>query len=316
MTHKIPKVSVIITTHNRPNLLLRAINSAQNAGSNVEVIVVDDASNDETAEVCKNLQGIQYIRLEANQHTAGARNVGILASSGEFISFHDDDDIRFSGSIDKQVKILEKYPDLGFCYAPIFFGDDNCYPIKESDRDNLPNGDIFFELLSRHFIYCISVVFRKSCLFKVGMINSSISTIDDWDLWVRISEFYPVKAMNEPIGVWRVPSPLSKQGSSSTTKMIKRAETQLLKLLYLKRLKETPQIFKQNILKSFRNNSSDLLIHLASEWLPKGAKSYARECLLASLHMNPKRALRPWTIFLLFQSILPINMIKKIHKMS
>src|SRR6187549_1762319 len=97
------KVSVIIATHSRPNLLPRAVKSAFEAGTDVEVIVVDDASTDETAKVCLKLEGIKYIRIERNQRVAGARNLGILASTADYITFHDDDDLRIPGSLDKQV---------------------------------------------------------------------------------------------------------------------------------------------------------------------------------------------------------------------
>jgi len=72
------KVSLIIPTFNRPHLLPRAVESALRAGGDVEVIVVDDASEDSTASVCAALRGIKYVRLERNQGVAGARNVGLL----------------------------------------------------------------------------------------------------------------------------------------------------------------------------------------------------------------------------------------------
>ena len=93
-----PSVSIIIPTHNRPHLLPRAVESARAAGTDVEIIVVDDASMDETASVCRELAGIKYIRLEPNQGVAGARNVGILASSSEFIAFLDERNARLSAS--------------------------------------------------------------------------------------------------------------------------------------------------------------------------------------------------------------------------
>lgn len=102
----VPSVSVVITTYNRARLLPRAIESAQNAGSDLEVIVVDDCSTDETPEVCAKMRGIRYVRLNTNQGLASARNAGIAESRSEFIAFLDDDDLRLPGSIDRQVQTL------------------------------------------------------------------------------------------------------------------------------------------------------------------------------------------------------------------
>ena len=75
-----PRASIIIATHSRPQLLPRAVESALAAGVDVEVIVIDDASTDETAAVCRALKGIKYLRVERNQRVAGARNIGLVAS--------------------------------------------------------------------------------------------------------------------------------------------------------------------------------------------------------------------------------------------
>src|SRR3712207_6699120 len=109
-----PSVSVIIPTHGRPRLLPRAVESARRAGRDVEVIVVDDASTDETAEVCRGLEGVRYVRLERNQGVAGARNVGLLVSTADYVAFLDDDDLRLPGSLDRQRAVLEARPAAGF----------------------------------------------------------------------------------------------------------------------------------------------------------------------------------------------------------
>ena len=108
-----PDVSIIIPTHNRPHLLPRAVESAQRAGRDVEVILVDDASTDATAKVARSLHGIKYIRLEHNEGVAGARNLGILASRADYIAFLDDDDLRLPGSLDAQVEALKENPERG-----------------------------------------------------------------------------------------------------------------------------------------------------------------------------------------------------------
>src|SRR5262249_15831483 len=127
----LPRVSVIIATHCRPNLLPRAIESARRSGSDVEVIVVDDASTDATADICRGLSGIRYVRLDRNQRCAGARNVGIVASSSDYITFLDDDDLRLSGSLESQVDRLESAPEAGLIYGQVLLGDDKCTPTQE-----------------------------------------------------------------------------------------------------------------------------------------------------------------------------------------
>jgi glycosyltransferase involved in cell wall biosynthesis len=99
-----PGISVIIPTHRRPHLLPRAVESTLAAAADVEVVVVDDASTDETSQVCQAVKGIRYIRLEHNQGMAGARNVGILASSAEYIALLDDNDVRLPGCLDLQAR--------------------------------------------------------------------------------------------------------------------------------------------------------------------------------------------------------------------
>jgi glycosyltransferase involved in cell wall biosynthesis len=72
------EVSFLIATRNRAPLLAEAVESVRREGSDVEVIVVDDASTDATPEVCKKLSGIRYLRLDSHRGTAEARNVGLL----------------------------------------------------------------------------------------------------------------------------------------------------------------------------------------------------------------------------------------------
>src|SRR5688500_3314343 len=82
------KVSIIIATHNRPHLLPRVVESARNAGKDVEILVVDDASGEETAAVCCRLSGIRYLRVEATKSLGGRAMLGISptgASSSRFL---------------------------------------------------------------------------------------------------------------------------------------------------------------------------------------------------------------------------------------
>jgi glycosyltransferase involved in cell wall biosynthesis len=216
------KASIIITTHNRPRLLPRAIQSAFTAGKDLEVVVVDDASSDKTAEVCKSFSDIKYVRLECNQGVAGARNVGLLESRGEYISFLDDDDTRLENSLDQQIEVLEREPSAGFIYARAFIDDDAHQSPNRFYPSECLTGDIFWPLLRRNFIPCGSVVFRRSIL-RAGMLDKNIPGIDDWDLWLRVAADLPVAALNTPVVTWRRSTPISRQGTSAAAEIVRLA---------------------------------------------------------------------------------------------
>src|SRR6185369_10398815 len=212
-----PKVSVIIPTRNRCRLLCRAIESAQRASSDVEIVVVDVASEDETANVCATLASrglIHYVRISRQLAPGPARNAGLLSCTAPYISFLDDDDVRLPGSLDKQLAALDSEPEAGMIYGKAFYGDDNGEPAEDTYPEHCPEGDLFWELMRWNFIPCPTVVFRRTCLTRVGLLDDDIPGIEDWDLWVRIAELYPLISTPEPVAIWRRSNPSSDQFTS------------------------------------------------------------------------------------------------------
>jgi glycosyltransferase involved in cell wall biosynthesis len=283
-----PQTSVIITTHNRPHLLPRAVESARHAGTDLEIIVVDDASTDETAEVCRNLSNIRYVRIERNQRVAGARNLGILASQGDYISFLDDDDVRLPDSLDIQVETLKSMPEAGLIYGQVLVSDQEGGLTGGFYPEVCPQGDVFWQLLEENFIPCGAAVFRKSCLARVGLLDEAIPGIDDWDLWIRLAEIYTVVACENPVAVWRRPTRSSGQTSSSTVDLIALSAQQMSRRwLALPRAKSaTPQARRQ-VWRKFSENVSD---HLAWETMSACASGELRRAgksSLAALRLHP-----------------------------
>ncbi len=254
------KTSSIITTHRRPHLLPRAVASARAAGTGVEIVVVDDASTDETAEVCKNLPGINYLRVEHNQKVAGARNVGLVASRGEYLSFLDDDDVRLPDSLDRQIDLLEQAPGAGLIYGQAIVESGAGLPTR-SYPDECPQGDIFWKLLSRNFIPCGSVIFRRSCLSRVGLLDDRIPGLDDWDLWVRIAETFPVMAIETPVTVWQRSSPASGQGTSDANQLVSFGARQFQQgWMKLPRASKAPRDARRAAWRDFSENMAAHLI--------------------------------------------------------
>lgn len=114
------KVSAIIITHNRKSLLQAAIESVKKQTyENIEIIVVDDASNDGTDFMCKKILGIHYIRITEKNSKGGnyARNLGVRSANGELIAFLDDDDTWFPEKTKIMVEEFVKHPNYGMVYC-------------------------------------------------------------------------------------------------------------------------------------------------------------------------------------------------------
>jgi glycosyltransferase involved in cell wall biosynthesis len=287
-------VSVIIPTHDRPDLLVQAVESARAAGTNVEVIVVDDASTDGTAAVCRDLKAIKYIRLERNQGVAGARNVGILESTGRYVAFLDDDDRRSPGSLDTQAALLDSNPEAGFVCGAMIMADQEYQPTGEVFLPRHHGGDVFWELLELDFpVMPLSTLIRKDCFLRVGLLNPRLGGIDDWDIFTRIAEVYPALVIEEPMGVYRQPTPSSAQGSSSQAAQLRKASRHQLQLLRLPRAREAAASKRRAIRRRAINRCADTLLWNAALHLPRGEFRAACANILGALRINPLRLARP-----------------------
>jgi len=289
-----PKVSVIIPTHERPQLLVRAVESARAAGTNVEVIVVDDASSDETAEVCRSLKDIHYVRVDRNQGVAGARNIGILVSTGEYIAFLDDDDLRLAGSLDLQVDALEAHPEAGFACGAMIMADQDYQPSGEVVHPRHSSGDVFWELLELDFpVMPLCTVIRKECFLRAGLLNRRLNGIDDWDIFTRIAELYPVLILESPVGVYRQPTPFSGQGSSARAVQLRQAARHQLNLLRLPRAAAIPSTKRRVIRRRMLNRISENLIWTAmTKYLRHGKIGPAYANISVALRLYPLSAVR------------------------
>ncbi len=299
-----PKVSVIIPTFDRPHLLPRAVESARRAGTDVEVIVVDDASTDSTANVCAQLRGIKYIRLDRNQGVAGARNIGILESTADFIAFLDDDDLRLPGSLDHQLSLFESLPEAGFVGGGVLLADQECIPTGETALVHAERGDLFWKILELN-VHLIpsSVVVRKSCFQEVGLFNRRLAGIDDWDMWARIAEQHPVLTDPTPVCIYRRPTPSSRQGSSSLAKHMRGACDHQPKLLLLPRAQNATASQRRSVRRMTKRRIADTLSWRAAEELPDGALRFAAANVLTALSLSPAWAVRPTHLRVFWRSL-------------
>jgi glycosyltransferase involved in cell wall biosynthesis len=290
-----PRVSVIIPTYNRPDLLPRAVASARAACQDVEIIIVDDASRDATAEVCAKLAGVKHIRVERNQRVAGARNIGLLNSSARYITFLDDDDLRLAGSLDLQADALDAHPEAGFVCGAMIMADQNYQPTGEIIEPKHPSGDLFWELLELEFpVMPLGTLIRKKCFLRVGLLNPRISSIDDWDIFTRIAELYPVLTIPNPVGLYRQPTPSSSQGSSARAAQLHLVARHQRNLLGLPRAlavsDERRRLARRRMIKRISEN---LIWTAWAKHLPARQLKPAIANVTVALRLDPVRIVRP-----------------------
>jgi glycosyltransferase involved in cell wall biosynthesis len=116
-----PIISVVVATRNRACLLLRAVDSAVRQGA--EVVVVDDASIDDTNGAFTGVPGVEYVRLNARRGPCQARNVGVDRATGEFVLFLDDDDYLEPGALDVCRSLIEVHPAVDLFFHNCYYGD-------------------------------------------------------------------------------------------------------------------------------------------------------------------------------------------------
>jgi glycosyltransferase involved in cell wall biosynthesis len=297
------RVSLIIPTFNRPQLIPRVVESAFRAGRDVEVIVVDDASVDQTASVCAALPGIKYVRLDCNQGVAGARNAGLRESTGEFVAFLDDDDLRLPGSLDHQLSLLEASPEAGFVVGGVRFADQNCVPTGNVAVPTGESGDLFWRVLdfSLHLLPA-AIVVRKACLLDVGLFNPRLTGIDDWDMWARIAELHPVVLDQRVVCIYRSATPASGQGSSNLARHLHAAARHQKQLLSLPRAQAAPAQWRRAVRRNMRRRVADMLCWRAAEEIPYGAVRFAATNFFTALMLSPLGATRPDHLRVLWHS--------------
>jgi len=201
-----PKVCVIIPTYNRADFLYSAINSVlHQTYQDFEIIIVDDASKDNTQEIISRFHDkrIKYLNHESNKGEAAARNSGILYSNSQYIAFLDDDDEWFPEKLRLQVDILEKsMSKVGLVYSGYVVIDRNTQKILHK-RIPMQRGPVYEDMLYRNFIGAPStVILRRECIERIGLFDENIAYGLDHDLWIRIAQYYDFDYVKECLAIY------------------------------------------------------------------------------------------------------------------
>ena len=217
-SERIPKISVIIPTFNAAQYLPAAIESVLGQDyKNLEIVVVDDGSSDDTpAVIARYGKFVEYIRLENNGGgPARPRNIGIRAASGDYIALFDSDDLMLPGKLNEQAEFLSEFKDIPLVFTnfrnfsrddepalPDFLSDHTDFqampkiPLKKNWY-RLTSSLAYETLIPDTYIGTSGVLFRKKLVDEVGYFDESIGNSDDVEFFFRVSRRFDLGYVNQ-----------------------------------------------------------------------------------------------------------------------
>jgi glycosyltransferase involved in cell wall biosynthesis len=198
-----PLVSIVIPCYNQARFLADAIASAsQQTYSPVEVLVVDDGSTDETAEIAARFPSVRYA-YQRNQGTAAARNAGLRASRGDFLIFLDSDDRLLPHAAAAGVDYLREHADCAFVTGHVrLIGRDGA-PAGVPPQTHA-NGNQYLALLRSNYIWTPgAIVYRRASLETVGGFDSRAGASADYELNIRLARNHSIACHHEIVLEYR-----------------------------------------------------------------------------------------------------------------
>ncbi len=191
-------ISVVIPSYNRPERLIRAVNSVlEQTYKNLEVIIIDDASDNKIhLRDLENSERVRVLYNDVNRGPCYSRNRGISEARGEYINFLDDDDILFSDKLEKQVKFFNdsKNQKLGMVTAHAI--DERSGEVVE--KYNRVQGNIYTSLLKSYAVSGIeTMLFKTSIIKSLGGFDIELESSQEYDLLIRFAENHEVDYVDE-----------------------------------------------------------------------------------------------------------------------
>lgn len=184
-------ISVIIPSYNRSRTIRRSMESVLNQTyQDIELIVVDDCSTDDTRAVVESVQDsrVRYFCLDHNQGACAARNKGIELARGEYIAFQDSDDAWVPEKLEIQLKKMsEAGADVCFCRKQIFDEDGN---FLRFTRQNLNEGIISYKTLYSSSCVSTQTILAKREVFHECLFDPKVKKAQDYEWTLRAGEHY------------------------------------------------------------------------------------------------------------------------------
>lgn len=245
MSHHL--ISVILPTYNRGAILAEAIESVlYQTYRNIELIIVDDGSRDNTVEVLRSLNDsrIRVVRHEKNKGAYCARNAGIHLARGRYIAFQDSDDRWVASKLREEVDLIQDSgKEIGAVYSRLektfLDGRRVCIPDETFSLKDGNLSDVF--LRGDFFITLQALLIKKECFEIVGLFDENLSLLGDMEFLLRFSRLYDFLYNNHV----RIFSRVS-QDSHSQNNAERLKSRDYIFQKHIKEFKKDPKIFAKN----------------------------------------------------------------------
>ncbi|MEN6388950.1 MAG: glycosyltransferase family A protein [Syntrophomonas sp.] len=198
-----PLVTVLMAVHNGEPYLKAAVKSILNQTySNFEFIIIDDASSDNSRlQIASNYDPrIRLFCNEHNQRLAGSLNRGLKLARGKYIARMDADDISLSDRLARQVAFMEEHPNIGVCGSWL-----ECFGDKKQVWDYATDPEfILCNLLFQNQLGHATVMMRREWMLSKGLFyNPHFRESEDYELWTRCSEHFPLANLPHVLYMYR-----------------------------------------------------------------------------------------------------------------
>ena len=203
MTIKHPLVSVIMPTYNRAWTLKDAVDSVLLQDyPNIELVVIDDGSEDNTQELLETYKNEITVLRQENKGVSAARNKGIRQSRGEFIALLDSDDAWDKKKISCQMEFFKDHPEALICQTQEIWIR-NGKKVNPKVKHKKPSGMIFEPSLDLCLVSPSAVMMKRQLFDIKGYFNEKFLVCEDYDLWLRVSSTLPVFLIDKPYTIKR-----------------------------------------------------------------------------------------------------------------
>lgn len=198
-----PSVGVVLATHNRPELMRRALASIleQEYDGDIVVVLVFDRTEPEWALATDApRRGVTVIANARTPGLAGARNTGVLALDTELVGFCDDDDVWLPGKLVAQTDRLRRSPEGQFVTTAMQVDYDGRLSVRLADKDEVTITDMARSRMA--MLHSSSFLFRRSAMVDgFGLVDETLprSMAEDWDLLLRAARQHPIQHIDEPL---------------------------------------------------------------------------------------------------------------------